>query len=125
MGTIVPVTKQNLATKNNFVAPKNLVTQKTFVTKKSVTKKNLLAALFTLLLLSIAAPPSFSSTTNSQVCYVSSGTWTNTPLPQAQSGSFRITFDATPSSANVDAVHGLSFGCDASMDEERRLDQRC
>jgi hypothetical protein len=104
MGTIVPVTK------NLRVAKKKSATKKTFATKKSVTKKNLLAALFTLLLLSIAAPASFSSTINSQVCYLSSGTWTNTALAQAQSGSFRITFDATPSSANVDAVHGLSSG---------------
>jgi hypothetical protein len=97
-------------TKNFCVAKKKSATRKTFVTKKSVTKKNLLAALFTLLLLSIAAPASFSSAINSQVCYLSSGTWTNTALSQAQSGSFRITFDATPSSANVDAVHGLSSG---------------
>jgi hypothetical protein len=111
MGTIVPVTKKNLATKNNFSAQTNLVTKRNLVTaKKSVTKKNLLAALFTLLLLSIAAPASFSSTINSQVCYLSSGTWLNTALPQAQSGSFRITFDAMPSSANVDAVHGQSSG---------------
>jgi hypothetical protein len=111
MGTLVPVTKKNLATKNNFSAQKNLVTKNNlFTAKKSVTKKNLLAALFTLLLLSIAAPASFSSTINSQVCYLSSGTWTNTALSQAQSGSFRITFDATASSANVDAVHGLSSG---------------
>ncbi len=41
---------------------------------------------------------------------MSSGTWANTPLAQAQSGSFRITFDATPSDSNVDAVHGLSSG---------------
>ena len=112
MGTIVPVTKKTFATKenvtNNLVTEK-LVTEK-FDAKKFVTKKNLLAALFTLLLLSIAAPASFSTTVNSQVCYLSSGTWTNTALPQAQSGGFRITFDATPSSANVDAVHGLSYG---------------
>ena len=111
MGTIVPVTKKNLATKNNFSAQQNLVTKRNLVTaKKSVTKKNLLAALFALLLLSIAAPASFSSTINSQVCYLSSGAWLNTPLAQAQSGAFRITFDATPSLANVDAVHGLSSG---------------
>ena len=97
-------------TKDLCVTKKKSATKKTFVTKKSVTKKNLLAALFTLLLMSIAAPSSFSSTINSQVCYLSSGTWTNTALSQAQSGSFRITFDATPSSANVDAVHGLSSG---------------
>jgi hypothetical protein len=98
-GLILPVRKKNLATKENFVTAKT-----------SVTKKNLLASLITLLLLSIAAPASFSSTINSQACYQSSGTWTNTALSQSQSGSFRITFDATPSSANVDAVHGLSSG---------------
>jgi hypothetical protein len=111
MGTIVPVTKKTLATKNNFSAQKNLVIKRNLVTaKKSVTKKNLLAALFTLLLLSIAAPASFSSTINSQVCYLSSGTWTNAALPQAQSGTFRITCDAVPSASIVDAVHGLSYG---------------
>jgi len=110
-GLILPVRQKNLATKNNFSAKKNLVTKENFVTaKKFVAKKNLLTAIFTLLLLSIAAPAGFSSTINSQVCYLSSGTWTNTPLSQSQSGSFRITFDATPSSAKVDAVHGLSFG---------------
>jgi hypothetical protein len=31
-------------------------------------------------------------------------------LPQAQLGSFCVTFDATPSATNVDAVHGLSSG---------------
>jgi len=81
------------------------------VTKKLfVTKKNLLASLCTLFLLSIASPASFSSPVNSQVCFLSSGTWTNTPLAQVQSGSFRITFDATPSASIVDAVHGLSYG---------------
>jgi hypothetical protein len=79
-------------------------------TKTFVTKKNLLASLITLFLLSIASPASFSSTINSQVCYLSSGTWTNTALAQAQSGRFRITFDATPSASIVDAVHGLSSG---------------
>lgn len=105
MGTIVPVTKKPSVAKKNLAAKKNFIT-----TKNLVTRKNLLASLFTLLLLSVASPASFSSTVNSQVCYLSSGTWTNTPLSQPQSGSFRITFDATPSSANVDAVHGLSSG---------------
>jgi hypothetical protein len=105
MGTIVPVTKKRFATTKNFITKKNLVTAKNLVTKK-----NLLASLFSLLLLCVASPASFSTAINSQVCYLSSGTWTNTALAQAQSGSFRITFDATPSSANVDAVHGLSSG---------------
>jgi hypothetical protein len=81
------------------------------VTKKPfVTRKNLLASLCALFLLSIASPASFSSTVNSHVCFLSSGTWTNTPLAQVQSRSFRITFDATPSASSVDAVHGLSYG---------------
>jgi hypothetical protein len=87
------------------VAQNNLVTK-----KNSFTKKSLVASLFAALLLSVAAPASFSTTVNSQVCYLSSGTWTNTPWAQAQSGSFRITFDATPSASIVDAVHGLSSG---------------
>jgi len=108
----VPVTKNNLVTKNNCRTSKNnLVTKKFSFTKNNCrTKKNLLASLFTLLLLSVAAPASFSTTVNSQGCFLSSGTWTNTPLAQAQSGSFRITFDATPSASKVDAVHGLSYG---------------
>jgi hypothetical protein len=105
MGTIVPVTKKLFATTKNVITKKNCV-----IAKNSVTKRNLLASLFTMLLLSVAAPASFSSTVNSQVCYLSSGTWTNTALAQAQAGSFRITFDATPSASSVDAVHGLSFG---------------
>jgi hypothetical protein len=117
MGTIVPATKRTRATKknvtNNFVTEK-FVTKK-FVTKKFaaqkfITKKNLLASLFTLLLLSIAAPASFSGLVNSQVCYLSSGIWLNTTLAQPQSGTFRITFDAVPSASVVDAVHGLSYG---------------
>jgi hypothetical protein len=93
MGTIVPAIKKTFATKNNCLA-----------------KKNLLVSLFTLFLLSFGSPASFSSTLNSQVCFLSSGTWANTALTQAQSGSFRVTFDATPSDTNVDAVQGLSSG---------------
>jgi len=105
MGTIVPVTKNNLVTKKTSVANNNCLAK-----KNSLAKKSLVASLFTLFMLSVAAPASFSTTVNSQVCYLSSGTWTNTPLAQAQSGSFRITFDATPSASIVDAVHGLSSG---------------
>jgi Abnormal spindle-like microcephaly-assoc'd, ASPM-SPD-2-Hydin len=115
MGTIVPVAKKtfvaikNLATRSSFIirnsATNNFVTNKSFATKK-----NLLVSLAALLLLSIASPASFSSTVNSQVCFLSAGTWANAPLPQAQSGTFRIGFDATPSAITIDAVHGLSFG---------------
>ena len=98
MGTIVPVTKKTFATTKNSI------------TKKFATKKNLLASLATLFLLSVASPATFSATVNSQVCFLSSGTWANTSLAQAQSGTFRITFDAVPSASIVDAVHGLSYG---------------
>lgn len=43
-------------------------------------------------------------------CLLSSGSWVNSPLTQAQSGSFRIVFDATPASATMDSVAGLSSG---------------
>jgi hypothetical protein len=99
MGTIVPITKKSFVTTKKSATKKNLVK-----------KKNLMASLAALFLLSIASPASFSSTVNSQVCFLSSGTWANTRLRQVQSGSFRITFDATPSASSVDAVHGLSSG---------------
>jgi hypothetical protein len=102
---MVPVAQNNLVTKKTSVANNNCLAK-----KNSLAKKSLVASLFTLFLLSAAAPASSSTTVNSQVCYLSSGTWTNTPLAQAQSGSFRITFDATPSASKVDAVHGLSSG---------------
>jgi hypothetical protein len=129
MGIIVPATKQNLVAENNGLAKVNLVaenhglaenndfatkkfaTEKTFIVKKtSVTKTNLLASLFALFLLSVASPSSFGATVNSQVCLLSQGNWTNTSLAQAQSGSFRITFDGTASAVNVNAVQGLSSG---------------
>jgi hypothetical protein len=43
-------------------------------------------------------------------CTVSSGTWVNLPLSQTQTGSFRVTLDATPSGAAIDGVTGLSNG---------------
>jgi len=46
----------------------------------------------------------------SQACVTSSGSWTNYPLSQTATGSFRVTFDATPSAAAIDGVTGLSFG---------------
>jgi hypothetical protein len=133
MATIVPVTKKTFATKNNCLAKKNSVTtQNSATTQNSVTtqtgaakdncvtkdscltKKNLLASLVILFLLCFAAPASFSATVNSQVCFLSSGTWANNALTQAQSGSFRVTFDATASGTTVDAVQGLSSGSASS-----------
>ena len=41
-------------------------------------------------------------------CLLSSGTWINAPLTQVQTSSFRIQFDVTPASSNMDGVTGLS-----------------
>jgi hypothetical protein len=46
----------------------------------------------------------------SQGCVTSSGAWANSPLSQTATGTFRVTFDATPSAATIDGVTGLSFG---------------
>ena len=43
-----------------------------------------------------------------QACLPSSGSWANASLPQTETASFRVTFDATPSAATMDAVSGLS-----------------
>jgi hypothetical protein len=43
-------------------------------------------------------------------CLVSSGAWVNSALPQVETGTFRLAFDATPSSAGTDGVIGLSSG---------------
>ncbi len=47
---------------------------------------------------------------SSSSCLSSSGSWVNSSLPQAQTGAFRVEFDATPSSAGIDGVVGLSSG---------------
>ena len=41
-------------------------------------------------------------------CLLSSGTWLNAPLAQVQTSSFRIQFDSTPATSNMDGVTGLS-----------------
>ena len=46
----------------------------------------------------------------SQACVTSAEAWANEPLAQTATGSFRVTFDATPSAAMIDGVTGLSFG---------------
>lgn len=43
-------------------------------------------------------------------CLSSSGTWVNASLGHTLTGSFRVSFDATPSTANMDGVTGLSTG---------------
>jgi hypothetical protein len=60
------------------------------------------------LLFSLLAAPSPSWAQISGQCMASSGSWVNTPLTQAQTGSFRVTFDAVPSQSVMDAVTGLT-----------------
>src|SRR4029077_11253817 len=43
-------------------------------------------------------------------CVVSSATWVNSALPQVETGTFRLQFDATPASTGIDGVVGLSSG---------------
>lgn len=46
---------------------------------------------------------------NSQTCISSSGSWANAALSSAQSATFRVVYDATPSARVMDAVAGLSL----------------
>jgi len=43
-------------------------------------------------------------------CLVSLSGWVNSSLPQTETGSFQVQFDATPSAAALDSVVGLSSG---------------
>ena len=43
-------------------------------------------------------------------CVSSSGSWVNSTLSQVETGTFRLEFDATPASAPIDGVVGLSSG---------------
>ncbi len=43
-------------------------------------------------------------------CVTSSASWVNSPLPQAQTGTFRLEFDVTPASTGIDGVIGISSG---------------
>ncbi len=52
-------------------------------------------------------PPTTSSTAG---CITSTGQWANMPLSQMQTGTFHLTFDATPQGAGIDGVTGLSVG---------------
>jgi Abnormal spindle-like microcephaly-assoc'd, ASPM-SPD-2-Hydin len=63
----------------------------------------LIVILVVLLASHLAAPAA-----NSQTCISSSGSWANAALSSAQSATFRVVYDATPSARIMDAVAGLS-----------------
>ncbi len=74
--------------------------------------RNCRAILFLIMLLLAAATylsPVSAAATGSG-CVSSSGRWVNATLAQIQTGSFRVTYDATPSLAKTDAVSGISSG---------------
>jgi hypothetical protein len=74
---------------------------------KSTTPCRTLLALFALLFL---AAGRIDASTSGAVCISSSGSWRNTALSQTQTGNFRVSFDATPTSATMNAISGLSSG---------------
>src|ERR1700693_5864988 len=61
-------------------------------------------------LLNAACPLLTMAAGSSRACLFSSGKWVNLPLSRVETHNFRISYDATPSSSNVDAVTGLSSG---------------
>jgi Abnormal spindle-like microcephaly-assoc'd, ASPM-SPD-2-Hydin len=75
-----------------------------FGTRKYSAFCKLILVLVVLIAFHLAAPAA-----NSQTCISSSGSWANAALPQAQSSSFRVVYDATPSARIMDAVTGVSF----------------
>ncbi|MDP9338208.1 MAG: choice-of-anchor D domain-containing protein [Acidobacteriota bacterium] len=54
-----------------------------------------------------AGAPSAAAST---ACMTSTGSWVNQFLPQTQTASFRVVYDATPSATTMDAVSGVSYG---------------
>lgn len=72
--------------------------------------KNFAVAILALVLLTAALPVLTAAAASSGACFLSSGKWVNLPLSQVETHNFRISYEATPSSSEVDAVTGLSSG---------------
>ena len=75
-----------------------------------ISNKNFARAIIALVLLTAALPVLTMAAVSSGACFLSSGEWVNFPLSRAETHSFRISYDATPLSSDVDAVTGLSSG---------------
>ena len=75
-----------------------------------ISNKNFATAIITFVLLAAALPALTMAVANSRTCFLSSGKWVNLPLSRVETHSFRISYDAAPSSPGVDAVTGLSSG---------------
>lgn len=72
-------------------------------TRKVFTYCKLTLVAAALLAFQLAAPAA-----KGQACISSSGSWANAALSSAQSATFRVVYDATPSARVMDAVAGLS-----------------
>jgi hypothetical protein len=75
-----------------------------------ISNKNFARAIIALVLLTAALPVLTTAAVSSRACFLSSGEWVNSPLSRVETHSFRISYDATPLSSEVDAVTGLSSG---------------
>jgi hypothetical protein len=75
-----------------------------------ISNKNFARAIIAFVLLTAALPVLTKAAVSSRACFLSSGEWVNFPLSRVETHSFRISYDATPLSSDVDAVTGLSSG---------------
>src|ERR1700681_262745 len=74
-------------------------------------KNNILSGAILAALLFAAAISARATSVQGPGCVTSTSTaWVNSALPQTETGSFRVTFDATPEGARIDGVAGLSSG---------------
>jgi Abnormal spindle-like microcephaly-assoc'd, ASPM-SPD-2-Hydin/Fibronectin type III domain len=75
-----------------------------------ISNKNFARAIIAFVLLTAALPVLTTAAVSSRACFLSSGEWVNFPLSRVETHGFRISYDATPLSSDVDAVTGLSSG---------------
>jgi hypothetical protein len=80
---------------------------------KEIRVRSLRATILTAFLFAIGTVAPSAVTANAATtpaCVTSSGSWVNSALPQTQTGTFQLTFDATPASTDIDGVIGVSSG---------------
>jgi len=65
---------------------------------------------FLIFLILLAAVMTNAASARSATCEYSSGSWANAALSQKEMSTFRVTYDATPSTAAANAISGLSSG---------------
>jgi hypothetical protein len=93
------------ASRNNPSFQREPGTKSEWGIKVKIVKQTLAATL--LMAMAITAAP-VRSNAATQPCVMSSRQWMNTKLSQVETGSFRLTYDATAASTTQNAVTGLS-----------------